>query len=270
MKRRILITATALSLVLTSLEAQVVVVDPAAIAQSKADHIVDLAKYIEMVNNQLRQITTMTQELQQVTAYVKAFGDPSKLLNIVGANQLISGLQQSGVGQTLAALRQTASGIQSLQNNANGLYQQITNTSFSGISVPRAVDSYKPFSALENTSSNYTSVYDDAMRRREDLKRQMSATVAQLQASTTDAETQKLHGVLTGQTAQLHAVDQEIVNATSQSVVQDISNRNDEEKQQQARDEEIAADRHDALTKFGAMMVPDTRSDLRFGRSSGR
>ena len=270
MKRRIFITATALSLVLTNLGAQVVVVDPTAIAHSQANHIVDLAKYVEMVNNQLKQITTMTQELQQVTAYVKAFGDPSKLLNIAGANQLISGLQQSGVGQTLGALRQTASGIQSLQNNTNGLYQTITNTSLSGIGVPRAVDTYKPFSALENTSSNYTSVYDDAMRRRTDLKRQMSATVEQLQASTTDAETQKLHGVLTGQAAQLHAVDQEIVNATSETVAQDIANRNDEEKQQQAHNEEIAADRHDALTKFGAMMLPDTRSDVRFGRSNGR
>lgn len=268
MKRLTLIAVTAFGLALTSLRAQIVVVDPAAIANSKANHVVDLAKYIEMVNNQIKQITTMTQELQQVTAYVKAFGDPSKLLNIVGANQLVSQLQQSGVGQTLGALQQTASGIQSLQNNTNGLYQSITKTSFSGIQVPRATDTYKPFSALENTSSNYTAVYDDAMQRRQSVKQQMSATVNQIQASTTDAETEKLQGVLTGQDAQLHALDQEIAHATSQSVVQDISNRNDEEKQQQARNEEIAADRHDALTKFGAMMLPDTNSDVRFGRSS--
>jgi hypothetical protein len=78
--------------------AQVVVIDPTAIANNQANHIVDLAKYVEMVNNQLKQITTMTQELQQVTAYVKAFGDPSSLLNITGANQLISSLKQTGVG----------------------------------------------------------------------------------------------------------------------------------------------------------------------------
>ena len=70
--------------------AQVVVIDPTSIAHNQANHIVDLAKYVEMVNNQLKQITTMTQELQQVTAYVKAFGDPSSLLNITGANHLIS------------------------------------------------------------------------------------------------------------------------------------------------------------------------------------
>ena len=76
--------------------------------------------------------------------------------------------------------------------------------------------------------------------------------------------------MLTGQAAQLDAVDQEIVHATSETVAQDISNRNDEEKQQQARNEEVAADRHDAFTKFGTMMLPDTGNDLRFGRSSGQ
>ena len=47
------------------LPAQVVVIDPAQIANNQANHVVDLAKYVEMVNNQLKQITTMTQELQQ-------------------------------------------------------------------------------------------------------------------------------------------------------------------------------------------------------------
>jgi conjugal transfer/entry exclusion protein len=40
------------------LPAQVVVIDPAQIANNQANHIVDLAKYVEMVNNQLKQITT--------------------------------------------------------------------------------------------------------------------------------------------------------------------------------------------------------------------
>jgi hypothetical protein len=100
------------------LPAQVVVIDPAQIANNQANHIVDLAKYVEMVNNQLKQITTMTQELQQVTAYVKAFGDPSSLLNITGANQLISSLRQTGVGKTIGQLQQAANGIQAPQYTA--------------------------------------------------------------------------------------------------------------------------------------------------------
>ena len=126
--------------------AQVVVIDPTAIAHNQANHIVDLAKYVEMVNNQLKQITTMTQELQQVTAYVKAFGDPSSLLNITGANQLISSLRQTGVGKTVDQLQQAANGIQALQYTANGLYTNLgsTFTTPGGVRFPRGVVNVDP------------------------------------------------------------------------------------------------------------------------------
>jgi hypothetical protein len=97
--RKYLISVTISLFIAPFVPAQVVVIDPAHIANNQANHLVDLAKYVEMVNNQLKQIITMTQELQQVTAYVKAFGDPSSLLNITGANQLISSLKQTGVGR---------------------------------------------------------------------------------------------------------------------------------------------------------------------------
>ena len=265
MKKLILITIIAFVLTLPAARAQVVVEDVASIAQDAVNQVVDLGKYVEMINNQVQQINAMTQELQQVTAYVKAFGDPSQLLNIVGANELVSDLKQSGVGQTLTAIQQTASGIQSLENNVNGLYQSVSNVSLSGVTVPRPADFYKPFAASENASSNYTTVYQDVVQRRQALKGQMANTISQLQSASTDAETQKLQGVVTGQAAQLQALDQEIAHATSQAVVQDIANRNDVAKQQQAHNEEIATDRHDALTKFGTMMVPDVNSDVRFG-----
>ena len=270
MKKPTLITLIAFACALHSARAQLIVEDVVHIAQDAMNQVVDLAKYAEMVSNQVKQITTMTQELQQTVAYVKAFGDPSKLLNITGANELVSGLQQSGVGQTLGSLRQSASGIESLKNNASGLYPSITDTSLSGIQVSRATDIYKPFGALENASSNFTAVYDDAMQRRKALKGQMAATMDQLQSATTDAETQKLQAVLTGQSAQLQSIDHEIAAAASQTAVQDITNRNDGQKQQKAQNEEIAADRHDAFTKFGTLMVPDVNSDLRFGKGNGQ
>jgi membrane-associated HD superfamily phosphohydrolase len=250
---------------LSTARSQLVVEDVAHIAQDAANQVVDLAKYAQMVENQVKQIDTMTQELNQVTFYVKAFGDPSQLTGITGANQLVSGLKQSGVGQGLTSLQQGASGIQSLSNTVNGLYQGIGNTALSGITVTRVTDNYKPFSAVEKAASNYTSVENDVTQRRNALKSQIADTVSQLQAATTDAETQKLHAVLTAQSAQLQALNQEVSQAASQTVVQDISNRNDRQKQQQSQDEEIAADRQDAFTKYGGMMQPDVTSDLRFG-----
>ncbi len=267
MKKRILITTAAILLALPSARAQLIVEDVLSIAQDAVNQVVDLAKYVEMVNNQVQQINTMTQELQQTVAYVKAFGDPAQLLEITGVNDLIAELDLTGVALTLDELQQTASGIQSLKNNATGLYQEITDFSFSGIEVPRVPDIYKPFSALENASANFTAVYDDVLQRRQTLKGQMVGTIDRLQASTTDAETQKLQGVVTAQAAQLQSIDHEVTNAASQAVVQDISNRNNEQKQQQARTEAIAADRHDAMKKYGTMLVPDVSSDVRFGRS---
>lgn len=268
MNKRLFIIATILFTALPAARSQVIVEDVASIAQDAVNQVVDLAKYVEMVENQVQQINTMTQQLQQTVAYVKAFGDPSQILKITGVNELMSDLNVSGVGQTLAEIRQTASGIQSLENNASGLYQSITNFSLSGITVPRPEEFYRPFGAVENATSNYTTVYDNITQRRQALKGQIAATLDRLQSSTTDAETQKLQGVVTAQAAQLQALDQEIHNAASQAVVQDIANRNDQQKQQQAHNEEIAADRQDAMQKYGTLLVPDVNSDVRFGRSA--
>jgi hypothetical protein len=104
--------------------AQVVVTDPIAHSLRRIDHAQDIAKYVQMIDNQVRQINTLTQQLQQIQAYVKAFGNPAQLLNIVGANQLISSLQHTGAGQTLTQLQRTANGLQALQYTGNGLYSR--------------------------------------------------------------------------------------------------------------------------------------------------
>lgn len=244
------------------LRAQLIVEDPISIAQDAIDSVVDLAEYVEMVNNQVQQINTMTQELQQVMAYVKAFGDPATLLEITGVSGLIADLQQSGVGQTIAELQELAQGAEALKASVNGLYNAVEDISFSGVKVPRPEELYRKFAAVDRATDNYTAVYDDVSTRRRALKGEMVATTQKLQSSSTDAETQKLAGVVAGQGAELDALDREVQFATSQAVMQDISNRNDAEKQQNAHNEEIAADRHDAMTKAGALLVPDVANDI--------
>lgn len=240
--------------------AQVVVIDPTAIAHNQANHVVDLAKYVEMVNNQIRQINTMTQELQQVTAYVKAFGDPSKLLNIVGANQLIGSLQQTGVGQTLTQLQRSANGLQALQYNGNGLYQSLgqTFTTPSGTQLPRLEDLYRKYGAIQDDSRNFQSVTTDVLARRANLRNQIASTTTQLQAATTDAETQKLTGVLVGYNAELATVDHEIDNAAGQVLTQDAENRADKERDDQARREERQAQIEESFRRYGEVFQLET------------
>src|SRR5260370_930436 len=77
--RKYLVSIVISLLVAPLVSAQVVVIDPASIAHNQANHIVDLAKYIEMVNNQLKQITTLTQGPKQMPAYVTVTDDQSTL-----------------------------------------------------------------------------------------------------------------------------------------------------------------------------------------------
>jgi hypothetical protein len=233
--------------------AQLVVIDPTAIARAQANHVVDLAKYVEMVNNQVTQINTLTQQLQQIQAYVKAFGNPEELVNIVGANQLIGSLQQSGIGQTIGQLQRTANGIEALRYNGNGLYTSLgqTLTTPGGAQVPRLDQLYRKFGAIQQDSRNFQSVTDDVLRRRESLRNDIATTTTKLQASTTDAETQKLTGVLVGYNAELATVDHEIDNATGQVVTQDAENRADRERQEEARREERQAHVEESVRRYG-------------------
>ena len=242
------------------LPAQLVVIDPTAIAHNQANHIVDLAKYVQMVNNQLTQINTLTQQLQQIQAYVKAFGNPEQLLHIAGADQLIGSLQQSGVGQTLTQLQRTANGIQALQYNGNGLYSSL-GQSFStpgGAQVPRIEQLYRKYGAIQQDSRNFQSVTNDVLTRRTNLRNQIASTTTQLQAASTDAETQKLTGVLVGYNAELATVDHEIDNAAGQVLTQDAENRADKERDDQARREERQAQTEESFRRYGEVFQLET------------
>lgn len=261
MKRIILIAGLAvIGLAPHKTNAQVIVEDPAAIAQNAVQHAIDLAKYVEMISKQVEQINLLTSQLQQITAYVNAFGDPASLLQITGADNIISQLQQQPIGQLLGQLQETASGVQSLQNNANGLYRRIENISISGVEVPRAESLYRKFGALENTVDNFQTVHEQAQGRIQSLKREISTTTTSLQAATTDAQVQKLQGVLASQRAELAALQAEVQQAASQVTVQDTLNRNDEEKQQQAQREKDAAEWGLINKQFDELMtLPETK-----------
>ena len=253
MKTKLILTLLAIGLFLSSqLHAQLIVEDPLSIVQDAVNQVVDLAKYVEMVSNQVQQLDQAIATVQQIERYVQIFGDPSQIVNLIGIDGLFSELQNSGVGKTLGELQQLANSVESLRSDANGLYQSVGQTfrTPSGLEVPRAEDLYRKFAAIDVTTRNFQSVYDDVGQRRQALKGQIADTARQLQSASTDAETQKLSGVLTGQTAQLQAMNEEVGNAASQAVLQDINNRNDTAKQRQAQAEEQQAEHTEAMQNY--------------------
>jgi hypothetical protein len=213
--------------------AQVVVTDPIAHSLTRIDHAQDIAKYVQMIDNQVRQINSLTQQLQQIQAYVKAFGNPAQLLNIVGANQLISSLQQTGAGQTLTQLQRTANGLQALQYTGNGLYQGLGQSFRTplGTQFPRLEDSYRKYGAVQDDSRNFQTVTDDVLTRRKTLRDQIAATTQKLQASTTDA---------------------------AQIITQDAENRADRERQEEARREERQAQMQESVQQYGEVFRLET------------
>jgi hypothetical protein len=77
------------------LRGQLVVYDPAVHTQQIVDQAENLAKYVQMVENQVQQIQQLTAQLQELQQYNKAFGDPSRLLNVAGVNGLVSDLRKT-------------------------------------------------------------------------------------------------------------------------------------------------------------------------------
>ena len=244
----------------TAAHAQLVVTNPISDVLDEVMHTEDIAKTVEMISNQVQQINALTQQLQQIQAYVKAFGDPEKLTSIVGADGLMTSLRQGGVGKTLDTVRSGTSGSDALRYDANGLYRSIGTqfTTPNGAQLPRAEEVYRKFGAIQQSSLNLQSVTTDVFARRDTLRQQIANTTQQLQTATTDAETQKLTGVLVGYNAELSAVDREIEHAATQLAAQDIENRADHERQNAARREERRAQIEEGFRRSSEAFRIDT------------
>jgi hypothetical protein len=121
-----------------------------------------------------------------------------------------------------------------------------------GQTIQRPVNQYQPFAAIINTASNFVAVADNAAQRRSTLKDEIAQTTEQLQNATTDAEVQKLHGVLTSLNGDLASTDDEVNQAVDSALVQDIQNRNDQQKQIQALTEQQNAEFEESVSNYSA------------------
>ena len=252
MKKLIIITALALPLAFSA-RAQWIVYDPTSNIQQILDEAQNIAKYVQMINNQVQQINTLTSQLTEFKNYEAVFGNPSKVLLSMVA-PLNADLKNLEPGLNLENLVANADGNIALTFNNAGIYATI-GTSFQtprGQTVQRPVNQYEPFSAIINTASNYVAVADNAAQRRAAIKNQIAQTTQQLQTATTDAEVQKLHAVLTSLNADLASTDDEVNQAASAAMVQDIQNRNDQQKQIQALTEQQNAEFAESISNYTA------------------
>ncbi len=252
MKKLIAIIAVALPLAFSA-RAQWIVYDPAMHSQQIIDEAQDIAKYIQMIENQVQQIQTLDSQLTEFKNYEAVFGNPSQVVLSMVA-PLDADLKSLEPGLNLENLVANANGNIALTFDDAGIYATV-GTSFQtprGQTIQRPANQYEPFSAIINSASNFVAVADDAAKRRATIKNQIAQTTQQLQNATTDAEVQKLHGVLTSLNADLASTDDEVNQAASSAMVQDIQNRNDQQKQQQALTEQQNAEFEEATSNYVA------------------
>ena len=252
MKKLIAVTTIAMTLAFSA-RAQWIVYDPTVNIEQILDEAENLAEYAEMIDNEVSQIQTLDSQLSEFKNYENLFGNPAQVaLSMVPA--LDTDLQSLEPGLNLENLVANADGNIALTFNDDGIYATV-GTSFqtpSGQTIQRPADQYEKYSAVINSASNYVAVADNAAKRRADIKEQIAQTTQQLQNATTDAQVQKLHAVLTSLNGDLASTDDELNQAADSAVVQDIQNRNDEQKQQKALMEQQDAEFNEAVSNYNA------------------
>ena len=252
MKKLIAIIAVALPLAFSA-RAQWIVYDPTMNIQQILDQAESIAKYVTMIDNQVQQIDTLTSQLNEFKNYESLFGNPSKVLLSMVA-PLDTDLKNLEPEVNLENLVADADGNIALNFNDSGIYANV-GVSFQtprGQTIQRPVNQYQPFAAIINTASNFVAVADNAAQRRSTLKDEIAQTTEQLQNATTDAEVQKLHGVLTSLNGDLASTDAEVNQAVGSALVQDIQNRNDQQKQIQALTEQQNAEFEESVSNYTA------------------
>jgi hypothetical protein len=250
MKKLIAVIAVALPLAFSA-RAQWVVYDPISNIQQILDEAENLAEYATMIDNEVQQITTLGDQLSEFKNYESLFGNPSQVVLSMVA-PLDADLKSLEPGLNLENLVSSADGNYALTYNDSGIYATV-GVNFQtprGQTVQRPADQYKKYAAINDTANNYVSVADDAAKRRAIIKDEIAQTTQQLQNATTDAEVQKLHGVLTSLNADLASTDDEVNQAATSAMVQDIQNRNDQQKQIQALTEQQNAEFEEATSNY--------------------
>src|SRR6266496_2967717 len=89
-----------------SARAQLIVFDPTMNVQSILNTAQEIAKFVEMINNQAQQIQTLTDQLNEFKHYEDLFGDPKAVL-LSTVQPLVNDLRKTELGQTLTTLETT-------------------------------------------------------------------------------------------------------------------------------------------------------------------
>ena len=235
------------------------VYDGAVHSQIIASSAEQVTKLVEQINHQVQEIKSLEEQLSTLKHYVDLFGVPGN--NRTAINRVAFDLEKTELGKSLRSVLDHSSGENALMHDGGGLYlatqKEIPTTQ--GKSA-RDLASYKAFSPVQQCAANFVEVSQDVAQRRVAIKAEINTNLAALQAASTASEVAKITATLSAQTSALESLSQELLQAANAAVVQDIANRNDKARMEQALLEERHAQLGAALrarrAKFQLLTEP--------------
>ncbi|MBV8102151.1 MAG: hypothetical protein JOZ31_23650 [Verrucomicrobia bacterium] len=206
-----------------------------------AQHAEDMAKYVQMIENQTQQIAQMTTMISQNVQALERLGNPQTYINMLSLNTILADIQRTmnGVGTTVAGFQQTANGFMALKYTANGLYQDLSQLKDQfGNPIQFQSNNFTKFAMVQNMYQSFNTEMTRANQALSSLLQQKQQILQQLNSASSLIETEKLK-------SQLQAVEANINNATarlnmySQKImVQHAANQNDTARVQEAQREQ--------------------------------
>jgi septal ring factor EnvC (AmiA/AmiB activator) len=206
-----------------------------------AQHAEDMAKYVQMIENQTQQIAQMTTMISQNVQTLERLGNPQTYINMLSLNTILADIQRTmnGVGTTVAGFQQTANGFMALKYTANGLYQDLTQLKDQfGNPIQFQSNNFTRFAMVQNMYQSFNTEMTQANQALASLLQQKQQILQQLNSASSLIETEKLK-------SQLQAVEANINNATARlnmysqkMMVQHTANQNDAARMQEAQREQ--------------------------------
>lgn len=197
----------------------------------------------------LVQVGLARKQVEQAIELVRRTGDPALIQRIIGAAETLQHLGLLGPGKSLEEIQLSTTGQPGLAYSGGGLYEPIRPDIpiAGGMTVPRPVEAYRKFEALQQSVTDYNSVIAESRVRRQSLRDAQRQTTAQLGNATTDAEVQKLKSVLISEQSELQTLAAERSEAAARVVIQHALTEGDRMRQEQADQELRAASLQSAL-----------------------
>ncbi len=259
---KLLLLALALmALIPLSARAQFAVIDIARIKQAQLQHQATVRALNAIRERQDQQITILTQQLAQLTFMAQVMGNPLTNTTPVGGEEVIGCLSTIGVDKSRSDILSATEAALAVAKEALNIYQTIGETfqTHDGKTASRNTSAYRSYAAITGAAANHDAVAANVKERRERLRSAMRDTVQKIAQAGTSTEVQKLQSVLSAQMTEIESADKEQDFATSKVVIQDVENRNEQEKQATARREEQAAEISSTMNHVREALRPNTK-----------